>query len=299
MRARALAKDPACPLGLAKDIDSHFSKPTPAKSFNDLKKLFQEIEDHDTREYVLWAFVRGEKSEAKEFIRQLMKGDDWKLYAGPVCSYISEFKLPGFHEPLAAALAVSENRFERRMLLFGLMGTAGVSQQDLMQRLVESVDKEEVELLAEWFVAHPSSEAVKHYTSLAQTNYAEQATLAFKLAEMGDTNVLNWAQEFAKKRTERAWVSYCVYASSPLPAADELARQVIGKGDSKELTWLVQGYMDSKRPNRLDRLKEIVALKSKSRNLIFWLRRTLGDMAYDGDKGAEAVLAQLPVVDSE
>lgn len=303
VRARALAKDPACPPGLVKDIDSHFLKPTPTKSFNDLKKLYQETEDLDTREYVLWAFVLGKKEDAKEFIRELMKGDDWKMYINPVCRYISEFQLTGFHEPLAAELAFTEKWFPRQMLLHGLVGTANASQQDFMQRVLESLNSEEVqeeaEILADWFITHPSPAAVKHYTALAQTNYAEAWKLTFKLAEMGDTNVIHWAHAFAKRKSNEAWMAYCVYARSPLPVADELARKVISKGDSDELTWLVQGYMDSKRTNRLDRLKEIVALKSKNRNLTYWLRRAFEDMVFDGYKEAEPVLAQLPILDPE
>ena len=303
VRARALAKDPTCPIGLVKDIDAHFLKPTPAKSFADLKKLYDEIKDPDTQEHVLWAFVRGKKEEAKAFVSGLMKGDDWKLYINPICSYISEFKLGGFHEPLAAELAVTEKWFTRRMLLYGLVGTATTSQQDFMQSVLESLKgtevKEEAEILADWFISHPSPEAVKHYSALAQTNYAKAWKLTFKLAEMGDTNVIHWAQAFANKKSEESWMAYCVYARSPLLIADNLARGVIARGDSKELVWLVQGYDDSKRTNRLDRLREVVALKSKSRKLIYWLRRTLGDMAYHGDKQAEALLNKLPVVDSE
>lgn len=303
LRTRAMAKDPTCPPGLVKDIDNHFVRPTPAKSFNDLKRLYQENLDVETREYVLWGLVEGKRQEAEEFVRELMKGDDWKLYVIPICSYISAFKLPGFHEPLAAELARTEKWYTRQMLLHGLVGTAGASQQDFMQRVLQSLNgeelKKEAEILADWFINHPSPEAVKHYTALAQTNYAEAWELTIKLAEMGDTNVIVWAQEFAKKKNQKDWMAYYVYSHSPLPFADELASKVISKGDSEELTGLVQGYMDSMRTNRLDRLKEIVALKLKDRRLMYWLRRAFEDMVFDGNKDAERLLPKLPIVYAE
>ena len=88
-------------------------------------------------------------------------------------------------------------------------------------------------------------------------------------------------------------------SGTPLPAADVLARQTIQRGDSDGLVSLVQGYQNSKRTDRLDRIKDTIAVQTKSRKLIYWLRRILGDWAYEGDKQAEALLNQLPVVESD
>ena len=116
---------------------------------------------------------------------------------------------------------------------------------------------------------------------------------------MGDTNVVNWAREFVMRRSEKDWLGYYVYAVSPIPAADIFARQVIERGSSDALVSLVQGYQDSKRRGRLDRIKDVIALKSKNRKLLFWLRGTLGDWAYDGNKEAAFLINQLPVVEAE
>jgi len=86
---------------------------------------------------------------------------------------------------------------------------------------------------------------------------------------------------------------------SPLLAADRLARQVIQRGDSDGLVSMVQGYKDSTQPERIERIKGAIAIKAKSQKLIYWLRRILSDWAYNGDKEAERLLGQLPVVDSE
>ena len=94
-------------------------------------------------------------------------------------------------------------------------------------------------------------------------------------------------------------MGYYVFALSPLSAAELLAREVIRRGQSDGLVWLVQGYHYSERPDRLVRIKEVVALKHKSRKLVFWLRRILDEWADNGDKEAERLLAQLPVIESE
>ena len=299
LRSRALARDLGCPAELEKDIEAHFKKPTPAKSFADLLSLYNQTNDPDTRELVLWACARGEKLEAKGLFRQLLRSGEWKRHVEPVCSFFIAVKFTGFHDTIADELSNNQKDYERRLLLYALAATSGSGQQARMQRVLESVSNREAEILGEWFVNHPSPEAICHYTSLAATNYAEECELTFTLAGMGDTNVVNWARDFAKQRSEKAWVAYYTFARSPLPIADTLVREAIQRGDSEGLVWLVQGYQDSHRSDRLDRLREIVALKSKSNKLIYWLRRTVGNMAYRGDKAAELLLGQLPVVEAE
>ena len=299
LRSRAQANDADCPKALIQDIDAHFSKPTPAKSFSDLQALYEQTKDTETREYVLWACARGEKLEAKEFFQNLLRSGEWSQFPHPVCSYVARVKLSGFSDAFAATLSTNRVEHERRMLLIALSGSAEASEQPLMQKVLESINEEETVILGDWFVKHPSQEAIKQFTKLASKDYFENHELTLALAGMGDTNVLNWAKEFVKRPAENGWLGYYVFARSPLPAADVLARQTIQRGDSDGLVSLVQGYQDSKRTDRLDRIKDTIALKTKSRKLIYWLRRTLGDWAYEGDKQAEALLSQLPVVESE
>jgi hypothetical protein len=299
LRSCAQANDADCPKALIQDIDAHFSKPTPAKSFSDLQALYEQTKDPEIREYVLWACTRGEKSEAKEFFRTLLRSGVWLQFLNPVCSYVAQVKLSGFTHVFAATLSTNRVEHDRQMLLFALSGSAEASEQPLMQKVLQSINEEEAVILGDWFVKHPSQEAIKQFTKLASKDYSENHELTLALAGMGDTNVLNWAKEFIKRPAENHWLAYYVFALSPLPAADALARQTIQRGDSDGLVSLVQGYKDSKRADRLDRIKEAIALKTKSRKLIYWLRRTLGDWAYEGDKQAEALLSQLPVVESE
>jgi hypothetical protein len=296
--SRAMSED-RYPENLASDIDAHFEKPTPAKSFADLRKLYDRATDSGTRERVLWACAVGGKKEAGDFFRQLIETGDWKKYQLPVCSYVARVKLSGVFDVLATTLRNSRNENERQRVLMALAGCALPSEQASMVRLLESLNKEEADVLTDWFEKNPSPEAITVFTKLVDKDYPENFEFTKALAGMGDTNVFNWAKEFVKQPGDKAWMGYYVFARSPLPAADEMARQVIQRGDSEELIWLVQGYQDSLSPDRTERIKNAIALKTKSQKLIFWLRRTLGDWADNGDKQAESLLTQLPVVESE
>jgi hypothetical protein len=299
LRSRALTNDVDCPNALVQDIDAHFKKPTPAKSFSDLWTLFEETGDQETKEYALWACVRGGKKNAKPLFISLLENGKWLDHLSPVCSYAADGNLPGFTALFKSALETNQTEYERRLLVCALCGTAESNDQALMQRVLPFVTGEEATILGEWFIKHPSNVAINYYSERARKDYAKESKFTFLLARMGETDVLNWAKDFIRQPGERQWVGYYVLACSPLPQAEELARKVIQGGDSESLIWLVQGYDESKRPHQIDRVKDIIALKNKSRKLIFWLRRTLGDWAHQGDEQAKQFLDQLPVVESE
>jgi hypothetical protein len=299
LRSRALSGDPEVPRALATDIDAHFQKPTPAKTFSDLRALYDKPASAETREYVLWACANGAKQDAKDFVAALLRSGDWTNFISPVCIYVARVRLSGFHEKFVSALQTNHNEHERRMLLVALAGSAGRPEQAVMQGVLESVSSDELVIAAKWFEENPSKEAIDYISRVASIDYYKHSELACVLAKTGDSNVVNWAREYVKKPGEGAWLGYYVFAQSPLPAADTLAREVIKRGDSEGLIWLVQGYEDSKRTDRLERLQEITKIKTKSHKLIFWLRRTLGDWAHHGDTQAESLLSQLPVIENE
>jgi len=298
LRSRAFAGADDLPEALVGDIDFHFSEPTPAKSFSDLRLLYERNARPGTREKVLWACERGEKSEAMEFFQELLLSDNWLQFLSPVCCYSARVKLSGFHQVFAAALRTNNIEYERGVLLYALAAGAAAREQPLMQKVLESVSEDEAAMLGNWFVKHPSSDALKYYTKLASPNYSAHHKLDFALAAMGDTNVLNWAKKYVGTRAEDRWIGFYVFAISPLLEGDELARQLTKKGESEDLVSLVQGYGDSKRHDRLDRLSEIAHLKTKSKDLIYWLRRILEELAYEGEKRAESLLNELPKVDA-
>jgi len=299
LRSHAVGGNEDYSTALVKDIDAHFSKPTPAKSFPDLRALYDQTSDATTRARVLWACARGEKQDARKLFEQLLGGGGWINYIHPICSYVAQVKLAGFHQKFVSALTTNQTEHERRMILVALAGSAESSEQDLMQNVLESVSKQEIAILVGWFVRHPSQAAISYATKLAAKDYAEESNLTFMLAGMGDTNVLNWAKEFVKRPSERNWVGYYVFAISSLPEADKLAREVIQRGDSDGLVSLIQACKDYKKTDRLELLKEAAVIETKSQKLIYWLRRTLGDWAYHGNKEAERLLSQLPVVELE
>lgn len=299
LRTRASTNAPGCPKALAKDIDAHFQTPTRAKSFADLRTLYERTNDPEQRRSVLWACALGKKPEARELFVPLLRSGEWLRYIGPVCRSVAEISLTGFHEKFASALATNQVSYERRMLLVALKSCAPSSERALMLKVLKSIDNEEVVLLEDWLIQHPSPGAIQHLTDLTRGRYAEEAGLTLILAGMGDTNVLNWAETFARRPGEEAWVGNYVIARSPLSVAGPLARSVIDRGDSPALVWLIQAYQDSRRADRLDRVRDALAIKNKSRELLYWLRRTLEHWGDGGDTAAAQLLGQLPVVEIE
>lgn len=298
-RSSAPASERGYSRALADDIDDHFNKPTPAKSFLDLRVIYDRTADLEKREQVLWACADEPKLEAKDFFRGLMTTGEWLQHIGPVCTYVAEAKLTGFHQKFASVLATNRVEYERRWILMALAGSTEYSEKELMQRILESISAEEIVVLSDWFVRYPSPPAIRHVAKLASKDYPEHFDLTLMLAGMGDSNVVHWAKEFVKQPGDQAWLGVYVFANSPLPEADQIARQIIKNGDSDQLVWLVQAYGDSRSTQRLDRIKEAVKTTPKSQKLIYWLRRTLNDWAYQGNKEAEKLLSELPVVESE
>lgn len=58
---------------------------------------------------------------------------------------------------------------------------------------------------------------------------------------MGDRGVLTWALETIRHPSKDQSPEYSIVAISPLPEADDVAREVIRAGDSSALVDLVQG----------------------------------------------------------
>ena len=94
-------------------------------------------------------------------------------------------------------------------------------------------------------------------------------------------------------------MAFYVLARSPLTKADAIIQKIVRGNDEECLISLVQGYDGSKNPSRLQRLESIAARESKSKKLIFWLRRTFASLAAHGVEGAQSLLQKLPVVESE
>ena len=294
LRARAERGEPGCPRALVADIDRHFAKPTPAKSFADLKVLFDTAADDSLREDVLWAVARGKKAEAKPFVEEVMRKGGWDPFDQALFASVRELQVTGCQDQLSEIFFRAPPGFRRRQMLFALQKICGRDESALMLQMLAVADSDEFGDLGEWFIEHPSEEAVAAYRARLAGDYVEKWEPALALAAMGDREVVEWAREFVKKPGKMQWMGFYIFARSPLPEADALARELIRRGDSKGLVSLVQAYGDSSNPRRWERLQDVIAVKQKGNKLRYWLRRTLADLAFHGHEQAKELMKQLP-----
>ena len=294
LRARAERGEPGCPHALAADIDRHFAKPTSAKSFADLKALFDAAPDDAVREDVLWALANGKKAAAKMLVEEVMRKGGWEPFDSALFACVRELQVTACRDQLADLFLHAAPGYRRRTMLFALQRICGGEEASLMLKILARANGDEFEDLGQWFIEHPSEEGVAAYRARLAGDYVAKWGPALALAAMGDRKIVEWAREFVQKPGEKQWVGFYVFGCSPLPAADALAREVIRRGDSKALVALVQSYRDSANPHRWERLQDVISVKPKGKKLRYWLRRTLADLAYDGHEQAKDLLNQLP-----
>jgi hypothetical protein len=174
--------------------------------------------------------------------------------------------------------------------MWALIKTADGKYRDMMLAALRSADKEEAGRLAEWFVRYPDDEAKEIVRKLVGKDYEENWELTFPLAGMGDIGAIDWAREFMNSPHKDRWMAYYTIAHSPLEEADRLAREVIKKSEGDDLVSLIQGYKDSHNPNRLDRLSDVLNVRHQDRNVRYWLKTVLEDLADKGEGKAVELL---------
>jgi hypothetical protein len=272
-------------------IDDHLNYPSPNKSYRDLIHLYSRL-SQDEKRNVLWAFAWGKHPEAADFFTTLLKSSIPVRYIGPISKYAEQTK----NETLLVRLAKNYPNLDKHArwpIMWALIKTAESEHSDLMLAALRSADKEEAGRLAEWFVRHPAEEAREIVRALVGKEYQENWELSFGLAGMGDEGTIEWAREFMKSPHKDRWMAYYAIAHSPLEEADTLARAVIEGDDAEGLEALIQGYKDSNNPNKWARLRDIVNLDHRKPEVLHWLKRTLGDLAEDGDQVAAELLKAL------
>ena len=280
------------PRGLIRDIEYFFKTPYPTKSYQDLITLFDNS-SKEVRRNVLWALAWGKHPEAKPFIQTLLQSDGWEEYIAPVSEYANQTKDRSFVKPLGSAYPNIKYKQLRWPIMRVLIEGADEKDSGLMLAALESADEEEAGRLAVWFVRHPLHQATEIIRKLVDGRYQERWELAFSLAGLGDPGTLEWAKGIINNSDADRWMGYYIIARSPLDEADRLARAVIRGNNPKDLTSLIQGYKDSTNPNRWNRLRDIINLGNNDTQVNYWLRRTLGEMAEEGDVKSAEILRKI------
>jgi len=111
---------------------------------------------------------------------------------------------------------------------------------------------------------------------------------------MGDRDTISWALKPTNVPIDRRWIPVYVLAISPLPEADRAAVAILKGRDDAAQEWLVQGYAQSRSEMRVQRLKEAFQRHPGNRSLWTWVRRSLTELAAEGDAAAAEALTSLP-----
>ena len=303
LRRRAENRESGCPHALKVDIDRHFAKPTEAKSFEDLRRLFYSTKSEIDRARVLWAISNGKKREAADFVEQVAKSAGWKTYKLGLPASIGTLELKRCSGLMARWWFNMPPGSERQYVLWTVRQLCGPEDTPLMLRILQAATDEEIDEMGGWFVLHPTPLGIEAFRKRAGTDYSKGQRAPMSLAAMGDRGVLTWALDTLRNPRKDESPEYSILAISPLPEADEVARELIRAGDSTALVDLVQGYGEDEmfletpvttNPHRWDRLKEIMAMEPKSGRLRYWLRSTLWSLADFGHQPAEELLKKLP-----
>jgi len=297
LRELAAQTENAVP-GLAVDIQRHFATPHSSKSYEDLKKLYDETQDAGLRANVLWAFAQGRHTPAVQLICDLIDSGDWTKYWGPVTEYAKVLKSASVSGALLKQLGAMKSLLRpgaRLNLLEVIAESADARSTPALMELLASESSEDRLSLLKFFVRHPDPEATAIYSRMAAKNYEESPNvLLLSVAAMGDRDVLSWALTPGKTALDQRLLSLQVLAASPLPEADKAAQDILNGIDFESTILLMQSYRWSKIPQRIPRLLQGFALREKNPRLETTVREVLDTMARAGDSDAGDALKKLP-----
>lgn len=289
-KAKASPRDPRYPKPLRSDIEQHFARPSPYKTFPELLALHDgRGMDKETKVAALWAMASAPTPEAHDLFERKVRSGEWRADPGVVSEFIVNTKDSQLASLLLAALPGSRDENARSHLLRAAIAAAPGSETPQMLQALRAATPQETRQLARWFARFPSAEATRLLKRRLQSDYGEDHALAFIVAGLGDADVLAWGARLIASRTEDAWMGAYVIAHSPLPLADALARRTIRNGDEESVTALVQGYKDSTNPNLWDRLADIAAMRPRPANVDAWLKTVLKARSQEGDARAAAL----------
>lgn len=283
------------PRALAPDIARHFLTPGTEMSYEDLMALYRRsASDPYARDGILWALAEAPKREARPMFEAMLHDGAWRSNIRQLSEFIGETE---DHRLAAALLARLPGPSDRSGLRWPILRAAAAQaderEQPRMLRALREARPDERSLLLPWFVRHPSDEARAFLKRSTAGQYERDSDQTFALAAMGDPDVLDWARRTMDDPGEDAWMREYVVARSSLPQADELARQVIRQGDAARVRSLVEGVDRSIRPERCNRLADLVAQPSRPPKVLERLATTLRHCARDGDARAAGWLHDL------
>lgn len=279
---------------LADDIARHFDTVSEAKSYADLRALYDATTDEDRRRRVLFALAERGDLEAKPLFDALLASG---RADSPVAFYFEKIGDTGSLESFIAAFLAAKDSgdwWARIAPLGGLLGIADERHVPLVLKVyADAQPGDEARMIEQWFVAHPAPSARRALQKRIR-DYDNDYEAAWALAAAGDAHVVKWAILDARTGDEDNSVALRALALSPLDEADNFVRELIAHPDER-LVPLVQGYADARHPRMAQRLRDVVDLSEKPKALTAWLWRTLETLREEKRLlEADALMARLP-----
>jgi hypothetical protein len=291
----ARSDDPALRL-LSADVTEHFATVSDYKSYAELRQFHDRATDDAQRDRVLWAWANRGDLEARPLFDELLAAGQSH---GAVAAYFEKLgdksTLGRFADAFLAAGNTDKDWWARSAPLGALLALADGSDIDLvLQVYAKATEQHEATMVAEWMALHPDPRLRDALRERIAGNYAQDSAATFALAASGDEAVARWAIDHAGQGGEQQWIALYALARSPLAASDAAIGTLIAQPDDR-LLYIVQGYASALHPHAGERLAELVALPHRTRELDYWLWRTLGEMKQAGRlERADELLAALP-----
>lgn len=278
LRARAEAgSDPKkYPTGLVSDIDRHFSRPSPMKSYEDLMVFYRSAQTKREREKVLHALAKAGHEEALPMVRNLIT--DARI-CNIFLGYLVKLKDREGVETIANHFIKFSWANER--WASALVDLADETHTKTMLRVLESCKEQKAgKIILSWFKDHPSPGVVGALRKAVGSEYEKERKwyLTLQLASKGDEEVVRWAiGRIDKVKDPIHFRAIIVITHSPTQAANEIVQKLIA--NSKEQTLLQVFYSlitdGNQNPRRWDHLEAIISLENKSDSLVRQMKNSL------------------------
>jgi hypothetical protein len=275
-KAKAETDPKTYPVGLIADIDRHFSKPSPMKSYSDLMTLYESAKTPRQKEKVLHAIARAGHKDALPLIRELIVDP---RTCNIFLDYLVKVRDSNSVETVAANFISIEWRNERWART--LVSLADERHTDLMLRCLE-VSKEEkiAKSILSWFRKHPSELVLPALRKVVDHEYEKKWHLTLYLSELGDDQVVHWAaKQLETAEGEKIIRPTIVLTGSPTKAANIIIEKLISEGDEVILIHVVRGLITDRKygynPRRWEQLETLARLENKSDRLVNEMKNLL------------------------
>lgn len=264
------------PPGLVIDIDRHFSRPSPMKSYADLMPFYSSAQTKREKGKALYAIAKAGHEEALPMVRHLIADVEM---CNIFLDYLVKLKDRSAVENIANHFINVDWCGER--WADALVELADANHTKTMLRAFESHKGQGVRrILLPWFNDYPSLEAVDALRRAVGSDFENQEKwyLTLQLASLGDEDVVQWAfEKLEKAGAVKSTELLHIITHSPTQKANEIVRELIANSNQRTLLTLFYALITDSNHNahRWGHVEAIVRLENKSDSLIHEMKDSL------------------------